>query len=160
MTDLFDNTILCSKCNLRMKPLEIERNGFILRAVQCEKCGEKIIHPKDESEFQEFQHLKNKEFRVKMRIVGNSYAVSIPKEIVSFMMEQENRMNDMVKLCFEDLGRVSLSFNQHEMGDGKSRIVKAREYRVVKNNKPILHLKQFADSANPKNNRTVIRRGE
>ena len=47
-----------------------------------------------------------------MRLVGNSYAVSIPKEIVSFIREQEKIMNDMVRLCFEDFGRLSLDFNR------------------------------------------------
>jgi hypothetical protein len=47
-----------------------------------------------------------------MRLVGNSYAVSIPKEIVSFMKEQEKIMNDMVRLCFEDIGKLSLNFGE------------------------------------------------
>jgi hypothetical protein len=69
------------------------------------------VHPTDEQEYHKFQDLKNKEFRVKMRLVGNSYAVSIPREIVNFMKQQEKVMDDMVRLCFEDLGRVSLNFN-------------------------------------------------
>ena len=47
-----------------------------------------------------------------MRLVGNSYAVSIPKEIVSFMGEQEKTLNDMVKLCFEEMGKLSLDFGE------------------------------------------------
>ncbi len=112
MIDIFDNKILCSKCNLKMEKKNFEKNGFILRAVVCPKCNEKIIHPADEQEYSKFVILKNKEFRVKMRLVGNSYAVSIPKEIVSFIMEQEKIMNDMVRLCFEDFGRLSLNFEQ------------------------------------------------
>ena len=110
MADIFDNTILCGNCNIKMKNAEIVKNRFILRAVICPKCGDRIIHPADEQEYNRFISLKNKEFRVKMRLVGNSYAVSIPKEIVSFIKEQEKIMDDMVKLCFEDFGRVSLSF--------------------------------------------------
>jgi hypothetical protein len=49
-----------------------------------------------------------------MRLVGNSYAVSIPKEIVSFMRAQEEIMNDMVRLCFEDLNKLSLSFEKEK----------------------------------------------
>ena len=49
-----------------------------------------------------------------MRLVGNSYAVSIPKEIVLFMREQEKMMNDMVRLCFEDMGKLSLNFSEEE----------------------------------------------
>ena len=54
-----------------------------------------------------------------MRLVGNSYAVSIPKEIVSFINQINNEMNkntrmmdDMVRLCFEDFGKVSLNFGE------------------------------------------------
>ena len=112
MADIFDNTILCRNCNIKMKKAEVVKNGFILRAVICPRCNGKIIHPADEQEYNRFINLKNKEFRVKMRLVGNSYAVSIPKEIVSFIKEQEKIMDDMVKLCFEDLGRVSLNFGK------------------------------------------------
>ena len=49
-----------------------------------------------------------------MRFVGNSYAVSIPREIVDFMQEQEKIMNDMVRLSFEEFGRISLKFGKPE----------------------------------------------
>ncbi len=110
MNDIFDNTVLCRKCNSKMQKAQIVKNGFLFRALVCPKCNEKIIHPSDEAEYDKFINLKNKEFHVKMRLVGNSYAVSIPKEIVSFMREQEKIMNDMVRLCFEDMGKLSLNF--------------------------------------------------
>ena len=97
-----------------MKPIEIEKNGFLLRAVICERCGSKIIHPKDEQEYNNFTQLKNKVFKVKMRLVGNSYAVSIPRDIVNFIKEQEKIMNDMVRLCFNDSKRLSLFFGEEE----------------------------------------------
>ena len=112
MTDIFDNPILCGKCNIKMKPVNLEKNGFILRSVCCDKCGNKIIHPKDEQEYSEFIKLRNKTFRVKMRVVGNSYAVSIPREIVNFMKEQEKIMDNMVRLCFNDSKRLSLMFGE------------------------------------------------
>jgi len=95
-----------------MRKAKIVKRGFLFRAMVCPKCGEKLIHPVDEQEYNKFINLKNKEFRVKMRLVGNSYAVSIPKEIVSFMNEQEKVMDEMVKLCFEDMGRLSLNFGE------------------------------------------------
>jgi len=112
MADIFDNTILCRKCNAKMNKTELVKNGFVLRVIVCPKCGSKIIHPTDEQEYNKFIKLKNKEFRVKMRLVGNSYAVSIPKEIVSFIREQEKIMDNMVRLCFEDFGRLSLNFGK------------------------------------------------
>jgi len=112
MMDIFENTILCKKCNSKMKKVQVSKNGFLLRAMICPMCGAKIIHPLDEENYNKFINLKNKDFRVKMRLVGNSYAVSIPKEIVAFMNEQEKMMDKMVKLCFEDFGRLSLNFEE------------------------------------------------
>lgn len=112
MADIFNNKILCSKCDSKMQRGEVMKNGFVLRVMACPGCREKIVHPVDEAEYNKFINLKNKEFRVKMRIVGNSHTVSIPKEIVSFMRAQEKMMDDMVKLCFEETGRLSLNFNR------------------------------------------------
>lgn len=114
MNDIFDNTILCNKCGKKMQKAQVVKNGFMLRLMVCPNadCNEKIIHPSDEQEYNRFISLKNKEFHVKMRLVGNSYAVSIPKEIVSFMNEQTKIMDEMVKLCFEDFGRLSLNFEE------------------------------------------------
>jgi len=158
MTDIFDSTILCSKCETKMEKRDLEKNGFILRTMVCPECGSRLVHPVDEAEYEKFVNLKNKEFNVKMRMVGNSYAVSIPMEIVSFIKDQEKKMDDMVRLCFEEAGRLSLNFSGLEGQPDKnnSRIIKAREYKVVKNDKPVLHIKQFLDSANPKNNKSFI----
>lgn len=128
MTDIFNHTILCGKCDVKMKLIEILKNGFVLRAVMCPRCHSKIVHPKDEQEYKDFIELKNKEFNVKMRFVGNSYAVSIPKEIVTFMKDQEKLMNNMVRLSFEEFGRISLNFGFQNLDDVK----KSREDKLKK----------------------------
>ena len=110
--DIFDNTILCKNCNIKMKKASLIRNGFQMRALICERCQNKIVHPEDEEEYKRFLDLKGKTFRVKMRVVGNSYAVSIPREIVDFMHEQEKLMDDMVRLVFNDAKKLSLSFGE------------------------------------------------
>ena len=85
-------------------------------------------------------------------MVGNSYAVSIPRQIVDFIKEQEKVMNNMVSLCFDDPFKLSLNF-----APGKnSRIVQSEEVKVVRNNKPIFHKKRFYDSADPKKSKTRI----
>lgn len=121
MTDIFDTKILCKKCGKAMRRNDVSKDGFVLRCVECKKCGDRIMHPVDEQEYHKFKDLKKKEFNVKMRLVGNSYAVSIPKEIVSFMNEMDEQMHNhrkmvdnMVKLCFEDMGRLSLNFRDLE----------------------------------------------
>jgi len=93
-----------------MGPSVVIKNGFKLRAVKCDNCKNQIVHPEDLKEYGEFQNLKKKNFKVKLRYVGNSYAVSIPREIIDFMNEQEKQMNEMVDLCLEEFGRISLNF--------------------------------------------------
>ncbi len=151
-----------------MKPVLISKNGFNLRAVRCGKCGEAVIHPSDKQEYEEFIRLKKKDFEVKMRMVGNSYAISIPREIVDFMKEQEKMINNMVRLSFQDAGRLSLMFNTPEMNadsgeessNVKSRIIKAREIKIVRNNKPLLHARQFYDSAHPEKTKNIVLRAK
>lgn len=162
--DIFDNPILCRKCKKEMKPELISRNGFNLRTLKCQKCGEIIVHPADKAEYENFIRLKQKEYEVKMRMVGNSYAISIPREIVDFMKEQETMINNMVKLSFDNANRLSLMFNvpgmpeMHETQNPnvQSRVVRSKEVRIVRNNKPILHARQFYDSAHPERNKNIV----
>jgi len=160
--DIFENEILCKNCHKTMKPMLVTRNGFNLRVLKCQKCGALIVHPADKAEYENFMKLKNKEFEVKMRMVGNSYSVSIPREIVDFMHDQENMMNNMVKMCFHDANKLSLMFNTPNMVEDSegnkvdSRVVKAREIKVVRNNKPVLHVRQVSDSKHPERNQTKI----
>jgi len=147
-----------------MQPELISKNGFNLRSLKCVKCREMILHPVDKQEYDEFMRLKKKDFEVKMRMVGNSYSVSIPREIVDFMKEQEKMINDMVKLNFEEAGRLSLMFNtpehleerENQENQEKSHIVRSRIVKVVRNNKPVYHRKEFSDSAHPEKNKIKI----
>ena|SRR3989344_3502764 len=121
MRDIFDAKISCKDCNVEMKSSSVEKAGFVLRAVQCPRCGEKIVHPADLGNFNHYNDLRRKTFNVKLRVVGNSHAISIPKEIIDFINETSGRMkknmDDMVRLCFEDFGKVSLNFiNREEKG--------------------------------------------
>jgi uncharacterized 2Fe-2S/4Fe-4S cluster protein (DUF4445 family) len=116
MPDIFDNPILCRKCKVEMQKVIVKRNGFELRAIQCPRCHEQIIHPADLNASQQFNDLKGKTFSVKLRMVGNSHAISIPKEIVEFMNEMQKMHNDMkhemdnmVKMCFEDFGNLRIN---------------------------------------------------
>lgn len=122
MTDIFDNSILCKNCNVKMQKIRLEKNGFSFRTVQCGKCGNKILHPEDKQEYQQFLNLKSKNFNVKLRMVGNSYTVSIPREIVNFINEQNRMIDDMVKLNLDRMNRLSLIFDKiHEKGGENER---------------------------------------
>jgi hypothetical protein len=118
MTDIFDAKILCNKCGEEMLRTVANRNGLELRAVRCPACHETIIHPADLNSMEHFKDLRGKTFSVKLRIVGNSHAISIPKEIIDFLNENQRsmkrEMDDMVRLCFEDFGKLSVRFNDLE----------------------------------------------
>jgi hypothetical protein len=114
MTDIFDTKILCKRCDEEMKPGIVCKNGVDLRTVRCHGCGDSIVHPADLNCLEQYKGLKGKTYNVKLRVVGNSHAVSIPKEIVNFMNEMNKQarkeMDDMVRLCLEDFHRLSLKF--------------------------------------------------
>ncbi len=124
MTDIFDHAILCNKCGKKMKKLVVERSGFRMRAMECPECGGRIYHPSDMEEFNKYSQLQKQNFQVKLRRVGNSYTVSIPKELIDFfddverpemdihqrMKEQMENMNKMVTLALEHANKLSLSF--------------------------------------------------
>ena len=111
MADLFENTVFCKNCEKKMQREEdVLQNGFRMRSLKCPNCKNRILHPDDTREYDDFKNLKDKRYRVKLRFVGNSYAVSIPREIINFMNERDRQMNEMVDLYFEELGRISLHF--------------------------------------------------
>ena len=118
MIDIFDTKILCKKCDKEMEHCVVERDGLQLRAVKCSKCNDKIIHPSDLNGMERFNDIRGKTFSVKLRMVGNSHAVSIPKEIVDFINGQhramKGQMDDMVKLCVEDFRRLRLEFGDED----------------------------------------------
>lgn len=112
--DIFDAEILCKQCKKEMKQTVVERDGFELRAVECPQCRQQIIHPADLNGLEHFRQLRGKTFNVKLRVVGNSHAISIPKEIVEFIEDQHRQMrrqmDDMVRLCFEDFDTLRVRF--------------------------------------------------
>jgi len=98
-----------------MQKIIAHKDGLELRAVECPKCRDRIIHPADLNSMEHFKDLKGKTFEVKLRMVGNSHAISIPKEIVDFLNDRhrdmKSEMDEMVRLCFEDFGKMSVFFD-------------------------------------------------
>ena|SRR3989344_7683348 len=117
MTDIFDTTIMCKRCGEEMEQTTVHKAGLELRAIECPKCNDKIIHPEDKAHFDQYNTLKGKTYHVKLRMVGNSHAISIPKEIVSFIQQQEKMMDDMVRLCFEDMRNLRIQFSEEDEED-------------------------------------------
>ena len=113
MTDIFNETISCKDCKIEMKHTILNKQGLQLRAVECPQCKKQLIHPADLNAVENFKPLKDKTYSVKLRMVGNSHAISIPKEIVDFIRQQERIMDNMVKLCFKDMRTLDLVFGRN-----------------------------------------------
>ncbi len=117
MVDIYDATVLCDRCNIKTKKILVNKNGYNLRTLECPNCGKRWYHPADKVECENFEKLKKREFNVKLRMVGNSYTVSIPREIIDFeeemnkeMQQHLNTMNQLVRLCLDEPGKLSLFF--------------------------------------------------
>lgn len=109
MPDIYENTILCNKCNEKLEKAYTVRNGFKLRSWYCPNCKEQTVHPQDEELHKRFIELQRREFEVKLRQVGNSWAVSIPKEIIKFQDVTETKI---IKMNMDEPGKLSIFFSR------------------------------------------------
>ena len=109
MKDLFETIIICKKCNKKTEKVTVNKDGFHLRGWKCPSCGEIWIHPADLKEYEDFKKIKDKEFEVKLRMVGNSYTVSIPREIVEF---GEIKRDKVVRVSLDQPEKVTLFFSR------------------------------------------------
>ena len=115
MKDIFNSKILCNECNKETIKSKILKEGFTIRIATCPKCNEQYPHPTDLEEYKSFKKLRNKQFNVKLRLVGNSYAVSIPREIINFIEFEnqiEKQFHRMVQLSLEEPKKLSLFFKR------------------------------------------------
>ncbi len=108
--DIYETTILCNNCGNETEKNYIVKDGFKIRSWVCNDCDKEWHHPSDMQEYKKFAELKDRDFQVKLRHVGNSYAVSIPKEIIKFTeVRKEGRI---VRMSMEGPEKVSISFTK------------------------------------------------
>ena len=112
MSDIFNATVICDDCNTKMQKSLVIKNGFEVRALQCPNCDKAYIHPEDQKRLEQFEKLRTKSFQVKLRMVGNSYTVSIPREIISYQDEIEKKLNKMLFMALEEPEKLSIFFRR------------------------------------------------
>ena len=115
MKDMFDSTIVCDACHKETIKKIIDRDGFPIRSAECPSCSQVWHHPLDIEGYESFKQLRHKQFEVKLRLVGNSYTVSIPREIIEFeeeMRREMEKMDYMIRLALEEPDKLSLFFNR------------------------------------------------
>lgn len=109
MKDLFNAKIVCGDCNKEAVQQTIIKDGFRMRMKKCPECDEIWIHPADIKDYENFKKLKNKNFQVKLRMVGNSYTVSIPREIIEF---REIKKEKKVNVSLDEPEKITLLFSR------------------------------------------------
>lgn len=115
MNDIFENKIICNNCNKETIKAELDENGFKLRALECPDCGKQWMHPGDLKDYERFKELKSRQFSVKLRMVGNSFSVTIPREIIEFeerFAKLEREMDNMMRLSLDEPGKLILRFKE------------------------------------------------
>ncbi len=115
MTDLFENKILCKNCDRVMDKGFTIKDGFKLRFLQCPKCNSRTYHPLDLKEYEDFNKIRNKQWEVKLRMVGNSYTVSIPKEIIEFEEQFQKEMDNIIRMTLEEPTKLSLFLTKRKI---------------------------------------------
>ena len=116
MKDIFENRMVCEACNQETRKITLTKNGFQLRSWQCPSCKQAWAHPADQAEYDRFMELRSRRFNVKLRMVGNSYTISIPREIIDFENEMRQEMMDMEKiisLFLEEPEKLSIYFGRN-----------------------------------------------
>ena len=111
--DAFNNIILCKNCERKTEKGLTIKEGFKIRTLKCPNCNEISYHPLDLKEYDDFQRLRQKNFNVKLRLVGNSFCVSIPREILEFA-EMEKQMNKIIRMSLEEPHKLSLFLRELE----------------------------------------------
>ena len=112
MTDIFNTTILCNHCEKKAQKVEIIKDGLRIRTAVCPECNQRWFHPLDIEKYNNFQKIKQKVFNVKLRMVGNSYTISIPREIINFHKEFEKRVDDIINLNLEEPEKITIYFKK------------------------------------------------
>ena len=115
MKDIFDQKVMCSCCDIKTSKNFAIKNGFKIRILECPKCGDVLYHPGDMKEYDDYKKLKKQNFSVKLRMVGNSFCVSIPKELIDFHNDMENEFNNLVRLNLEGPGKIGLFFVRRKL---------------------------------------------
>ncbi len=109
MRDVYDTIVNCDECTKPTEKCESIKDGFMIRCWRCNNCRKQWLHPGDLEEYKRFIELKRKDFEVKLRQVGNSWSVSIPKEIIRF---EEVSQTKVIRMSLDEPGKLSIFFQR------------------------------------------------
>lgn len=109
MEDIYDATMFCDKCKKSTTKSYKMKDGFKIRIWSCPECGKTWPHPSDMNNYTDFMDIKKRDFEVKLRPVGNSWTVSIPKEIIKFEAVSQTKV---ITMSLDEPGKLTLFFRR------------------------------------------------
>ena len=81
--DIWEAEHFCHNCNVKMVRAKVTIEGMPVRAWECGKCKETVLHPDDAQKMLVFNKLKQG-IPVKVGKLGEALMVRIPKEFAQF----------------------------------------------------------------------------
>ncbi|MBI4171022.1 MAG: hypothetical protein HY514_04955 [Candidatus Aenigmarchaeota archaeon] len=86
----------------------VKYKDYEVRGWVCKKCKKEYIHPEDSLKISRFEALKKSRVRVKIRTVGQSLVITLPKEITELYGLQKG---ETVGLSPESMTRIGIELD-------------------------------------------------
>lgn len=83
----------------------IKYNDYEIRGWICKKCMKEYIHPEDSLKISKIEALKKSGIKVKIRTVGQSLVITLPKELAEVYNLEKG---EMVELVPESLKKIEI----------------------------------------------------
>jgi len=89
---------MASRCTVKYRNYEVR--GWV-----CKKCKKEYIHPEDSLKVSKLEALKKSHLRVKIRTVGQSLVITLPKEIAELYGLEKG---ETVELSPENMKKIEI----------------------------------------------------
>ena len=86
----------------------VKYKDYKLRGWVCKKCKKEYIHPEDSLKISKLVALKKSRVKVKIRTVGQSLVITLPKKIAELYDLQKG---ESVELSPETLKKIEIEFD-------------------------------------------------
>ena len=93
------------ECGHMASKSTVKHKDYEVRGWVCKKCKKEYIHPEDSIKISKLEALKKTGIKVKIRTVGQSLVITLPKELAELY---ELEQGEMVELTPENLRRIEI----------------------------------------------------
>ena len=99
------NEIPC-ECGSMASKSAVKYKDYEVRGWICKKCKKEYMHPEDSIKISRLEELKKSGIKVKIRTVGQSLVITLPKELANlYGLEQ----GETVELSPENFRKIEIS---------------------------------------------------